>query len=269
MSRRTSEANKAIAKAWENERKNILEGKGTRDWTPEQQKDILENGKAHDENGRSFEGQHMKCVAEYPEYQGDPGNIQFLTREEHLEAHQGSWQNPTNWYYDPVTKEIFDFGSNPYIPCKVFELEYPVVKTNAAYNDNVESRFEPKDKPSCRERTVQTSTNSVSASSEKLSFFSRAKGIVIGFASQHPILTTVSVVATGWVIDRATGGRIVSSSHSSDSDYDYSSADGEDLTDRSSPQEHMVTGHTQRYHTKEGTITKYKDPYPRGGTKEE
>ena len=51
MSRRTAEASKAIAVAWENEQKLVQEGKGTRDWTPEQQKDILERGKAYDENG--------------------------------------------------------------------------------------------------------------------------------------------------------------------------------------------------------------------------
>lgn len=62
MSMRTSVANKAIAKAWENERNNVLEGKGTREWTPEQQQDILDRGKAYDENGRAFEGQHMKSV---------------------------------------------------------------------------------------------------------------------------------------------------------------------------------------------------------------
>lgn len=36
MSRRTSAANKAITKAWENEQNNVLEGKGTREWSPEQ-----------------------------------------------------------------------------------------------------------------------------------------------------------------------------------------------------------------------------------------
>ena len=90
---------KAIRKAWEREQGLVAEGKGTRDWTKEQQEDILDpaKGKAYDENGRAFEGQHMKSAAEYPEYQGDPNNIQFLIKEEHLEAHKGSWQNPTNW----------------------------------------------------------------------------------------------------------------------------------------------------------------------------
>lgn len=113
MSRRTSESNKAILAAWNKEQELVREGKGTRDWTPEQQQDILDKGKAYDENGRAFEGQHMKSAEKYPEYQGDPENIQFLTRAEHLEAHDGNWQNPTNWYFNPVTKEKVDFGDGP------------------------------------------------------------------------------------------------------------------------------------------------------------
>ena len=122
------ERNKAIRLAWEKEQQLVQEGKGTRNWTKEQQKDILDpdKGKAYDENGRAFEGQHMKSAAEYPEYQGDPDNIQFLTREEHLEAHKGSWQNPTNWFYNPDTKEFVDFGDNKPIPCEVINLSDPV-----------------------------------------------------------------------------------------------------------------------------------------------
>ena len=55
MSRRTSESNKAILAAWNKEQELVREGKGTRDWTPEQQQDILDKGKAYDENGRAFE----------------------------------------------------------------------------------------------------------------------------------------------------------------------------------------------------------------------
>lgn len=130
MSRRTAEAAKAIRLAWENEQKHVAEGKGTRDWTPDQQRDILESGKAHDVDGKAFEGQHMKSAAEYPEYQGDPENIQFLTHEEHLEAHRGSWQNSTNWYYDPVAKEFHDFGDGKYVPCEVIELSAPINTSN-------------------------------------------------------------------------------------------------------------------------------------------
>lgn len=121
--------------AWEREQELVSEGKGTRDWSLEQQKDILDpnKGKAYDENGRAFEGQHMKSAMEYPEYQGDPNNIQFLTRKEHLEAHKGSWQNPTNWYYNPETKDFLDFGNGEIIPCKIIELTGSI--TNAKISD--------------------------------------------------------------------------------------------------------------------------------------
>ena len=36
------ERNKAIRLAWEREQKLVAEGKGTRDWSQEQQKDILD-----------------------------------------------------------------------------------------------------------------------------------------------------------------------------------------------------------------------------------
>ena len=116
MSRRTSEASKAIRLAWQKEQELVLEGKGTRDWTPEQQQDILDKdkGKAYDENGKAFEGHHMKSAEKYPEYQGEPDNIQFLTRPEHLAAHDGFFQNFTNGYYNPITGETKDFGLNMY-----------------------------------------------------------------------------------------------------------------------------------------------------------
>ena len=38
----------------------------------------------------------MKSVEKYPEFQSDSKNIQFLTRKEHLEAHDGNWKKPTN-----------------------------------------------------------------------------------------------------------------------------------------------------------------------------
>ena len=45
------ERNKAVRKAWEREQQLVQEGRGTRDWTEEQQKDILdpEKGKAYDD----------------------------------------------------------------------------------------------------------------------------------------------------------------------------------------------------------------------------
>lgn len=78
MSRRTAESNKAILVAWIKEQELVKEGKGTREWTPQQQKDILERGKAYDDNGKAFEGQHMKSAEMYPEYQGNLEIFNFL-----------------------------------------------------------------------------------------------------------------------------------------------------------------------------------------------
>lgn len=63
MSRRTSEASKAIRAAWLKEQELVAEGKGTRDWTPEQQKEILALGKAyyHSEN-RSCKGRRQAAL---------------------------------------------------------------------------------------------------------------------------------------------------------------------------------------------------------------
>ena len=126
MSSRTAGRSRAIRKAWENEKRLVLEGKGTRDWTPEQQEQIAEKGKAYDDQGRAFEGQHMKSVSAYPEYLDDPRNIQFLSHDEHLAAHGGSWMNQTNGYYDPVLKTMSDFGDGPPQPCADVPLTSPL-----------------------------------------------------------------------------------------------------------------------------------------------
>ena len=38
----------------------------------------------------------MKSVKGYPELAGDPHNIQFLTRSEHIRAHGGNFRNITH-----------------------------------------------------------------------------------------------------------------------------------------------------------------------------
>jgi hypothetical protein len=134
MSRRTAEASKAIRKAWENEQQLVAQGKGTRDWNEDQQRDILDEnkGKAYDENGKAFEGHHMQSAEAHPEYQGEPENIQFLTRQEHKDAHGGDFRNPTNGYYDPITHQTTDFGNGEFVPCKQIELSSPIVKVDIA-----------------------------------------------------------------------------------------------------------------------------------------
>ena len=134
MSKRTIGRNKAIRLAWEREQLLVSEGKGTRDWTKEQQQDILDpdKGKAYDRDGRAFEGQHMKSVRKYPEYQDNPDNIQFLTNSEHFEAHKGNWQNQCNWYYNPITKEYIDFAEDELPYCKIIELSDPIIAISNA-----------------------------------------------------------------------------------------------------------------------------------------
>lgn len=301
------ERNKAIRLAWEREQKLVAEGKGTRDWSQEQQKDILDPdiGKAKDDNGRSFEGQHMKSAAEYPEYQGDPDNIQFLTRDEHLAAHKGSWQNPTNWYYNPETKEFVDFGENKPIPCAAINLSEPMCSpVIGRQNENKESskaEAEPTErvKPSQREDVAHHSetksqSKTMAASPEVHESFGdkllHVVNAVKGFGERHPVLSGVLKVAG--IAALAVGADAIAnsgngsgggsrssspddySSRSSDDDYadswdgddyDSSSSDRDYPDERSSPEEHTVPAHGQHYHTKDGVIWKEKEPYQRGG----
>lgn len=126
MSNRTRLSDKAIREAWKREKELVQEGKATRDWTPEQQQDILERGKAYDDNGKAFIGHHMISVENMPEYQGCQENIQFLTQEEHLAAHGGNFQNRTKGYYNPETGEMEEFEGSIYKPCRVIDLSSPI-----------------------------------------------------------------------------------------------------------------------------------------------
>jgi len=306
MSRRTAESNKAILAAWNKEQELVQEGKGTREWTPKQQQDILEKGKAYDDDGVAFQGQHMKSAEMYPEYQGDPGNIQFLTRAEHLEAHNGNWRNTTNWYFNPVTKEKFDFGDGPFIPCEVIHLPEPIIKPSIAVEQKEETITKPIEKveteeiPKIKPETETITTKPVNAPKPDIK---QAKGFgntvkkafkaVVDFSNRHPVLTgivkAVGVAGLAAAADAVANGGRSSSGNSSSDDYsytpsrrvssplnDYSDGDKGDTIDnynsveRSSPEEHMVKGHGQHYHYKDGSVRwKEKDPYPRGGNKDD
>lgn len=308
MSSRTAEAHKAIRLAWQREYGLVQEGKGTRDWTEEQQKDILnpEKGKAYDENGRAFDGQHMKSVEKYPEYQSNPDNIQFLTRKEHLEAHKGSWQNPTNGYYDPVTKQFLDFGEGTIIPCKIIPLSNPVINTFKV-TDDVYSSIElnkPVNKEEPLDTNIERGNTPIPPKSEKTesvlhnktmfsnienpsgfkSFFHRVgkttkklwdnnKKQIIGGA------ITLGLAAISKIIDvRIFSNGNSGSDYNRGSPIDESDAytaidncyiDTSSGTERALPCEHTVKGHPQRYHTKDGIKIIEKKPYPRGGKKED
>lgn len=304
MSSRTAAAHKAIAAAWEKEQELVRQGKGTRDWTPEQQNDILdpERGKAYDADGRAFEGQHMKSVAKYPEYQGNPDNIQFLTKQEHLEAHKGSWQNQTNWYYDPATKQFFEFDENKLIPCKAISLSNPIIGVG----------FRSEEHPKAQESNEENSPSVVNPTAIKISdhksdraekwkhgidiksVFQSTMGAAGQIYSKHKPLIHgvlkcigVNLVYVGLkVIDESLTNN--SGKKGSSTDFDWSSqldqsSDSVEETNtnivdsvpedafqknkRASPVEHTVPGHGQHYWKDGQRIWKEKEAYPRGGNK--
>lgn len=296
------ERNKAIRLAWEREQKLVAEGKGTRDWSQEQQKDILDSniGKAKDDNGRSYEGQHMKSAAEYPEYQGDPDNIQFLTRDEHLAAHRGSWQNPTNWYYNPDTKEFIDFGENKPVPCEAIYLSEPVrspVVDSQNKGDDLKEQSQAEAestesvKPSRREDTghhseTKSQSKTMVPPPEVHESFGdkvlRAFDAVKGFSERHPILKWCGIAAaaiiTAAVANNSSGGGGSSGDNGSDTsssdlfdDCSGQADDSDDCSDspgsrdypdeRSSPREHDVSGYDRQQNGK----TVHVNPYKRGG----
>ena len=87
----TAERQKAVRQAWKEEKQRVLAGKGTRQWTKSEKKELITRGSVS-----GYDGHHMKSVSKYPQFAGDSKNIQFLTEKEHLYgAHQGSYHNKT------------------------------------------------------------------------------------------------------------------------------------------------------------------------------
>lgn len=284
MSRRTAESNKAILATWNKEQELVQKGKGTREWT-QQQQDILDKEKAYDDNGKAFEGQHMKSTEMYPEYQGEPGNIQFLTRAEHLDAHDGNWQNPTNWYYNPVTKEKFNFGDGPFIPCEIINLSEPIIslKVDSTIEEkNIEDRETASNTGGSSKETVETHTKSSKfeipkphnvAHKKSNNAFVKGLKTVGRFIVEHPVESLeIAGLAIGSIAKAVSSikGRGSGSTHSTASTSANSSvadkvADIVEKASRALPSENDVTGHKQRYHTKNGVVWKDKAPYHRGG----
>lgn len=299
MSSRTRAADKAVRLAWEREQERVREGKGTRDWTAEQQRDILDPdiGKARDENNRAFEGQHMRSVEKNPEYQGNPDNIQFLTRAEHFEAHKRNWQNPTNWYYDPVTKEYVDFGDGEIIPCKTIDLSNPVVATKIGETEAEKNNKESALKESSDEKDVVSAKREDNLPKEKAQKTAQSNpqkkpaipkapikhenGFVKGLKSvgrfivNHPVesleIAGTVIVGAAEVISKVrhnngngTHGTSLRQTASSSSKPDIATKVA-DIVDKATRAENDVSGHKQRYHTKDGVIWKDKAPYHRGG----
>lgn len=152
---------KAVQGFWNNERELIRQGQGTRDWSVQEQIEIMNfkpsggerknaaaptygRGQAteYGMNYDRYEGQHMKSAEAHPDFQGDPGNIQALTRSEHQQAHSGDFRNPTNGYYDPRTGKIADFGDSPAVTIQPRQLSEAYAET-AEYQYIVNSLDSP------------------------------------------------------------------------------------------------------------------------------
>lgn len=222
MPRRTAEASKAIRLAWQRELELVQEGKGTRDWTEVQQRDILnpELGKAYDEDGKAFEGHHMKSAEAYPEYQGDPDNIQFLSRTEHTQVH-GGWRKPTNGYYDYITGITYDFEEDGLIPCKVISLSYQVIVPDVQSVDTEADMLEetqleqsseadpPVEIPTDKQPSVSKPTKSTpvpqTSKGSVLYGIVNAVNAVKNFSDKHPVLKTVVAVGLGITAAVVTG----------------------------------------------------------------
>ncbi len=127
---------RAVREAWDRERILVSNGIGTVDWTKDQQIELIEQGRV-----KGYEGQHMKSVHEFPEYAGSVDNIQLLSHDDHLAAHNCSnlydrqgYHSMTNGYYDTTTQSISSFGDNPPKAPEMFELSGPY-----AYEDRMET----------------------------------------------------------------------------------------------------------------------------------
>ena len=121
----TRQRTAAVRESLQQEREYVSEGKGTREWTQDQQKDILSGERPKDENGKSYEGHHMKSVSGHEVQASNKNNIQWLSRAEHKAAHEGNFHIKTNGRYDPETGETESFRRYPVAP-EVKSLKNPI-----------------------------------------------------------------------------------------------------------------------------------------------
>lgn len=117
---------KAVEGAWEREKELVQNGQGTRDWSVTQQAELDEYGKV-----TGFEGSHMMNVHDYPEYEGNPDNIQLMPSVAHFEGvheHNPRVVNP-NGRFDENTGEVIP-SMDGQIP------EQPIIPLTDKYNSS-------------------------------------------------------------------------------------------------------------------------------------
>ena len=110
----------AVKKAWKRERQLVIQGKGTRDWTEDQQHQLLRDGIVKVSGWT--EGDSLRA----DDLIGQR-NIQFLSRDEHyLLAHQGNLRTPVNGYYNLEEGQTEPFTEDELRSCQVISLSHPI-----------------------------------------------------------------------------------------------------------------------------------------------
>ena len=138
MATTNAQRSKAIRQSLNREREYVENGQGTRNWTPDQQRQILNGEHPKDENGISYQGHHMKSVSAYREHLGNPDNIQWLSPGEHRNgAHHGHPHKPTNAYWNPDTGEDQPFSESAPIAPEAKPLTNAVRQTSSNTQETV------------------------------------------------------------------------------------------------------------------------------------
>ena len=137
---------RGVRQAWERERAYVAKGMGTRNWTQDEQKELLETGRVS-----GYEAHHMSSVSKDPQNADNPDNIQFLTHDEHLAAHDGNYQNAAKGYYDPDTGKTHSFDKEGIKAVEPGALTNPLSEEDAessynlhakrSYDERVEARL--------------------------------------------------------------------------------------------------------------------------------
>lgn len=83
---------KAVRQAWKQEMQLVQQtGKGSKNWTSRQLSQLTKREKI-----KRYEGHHIRDVSTHSKkWAGDPRNITFLTRKQHLKEHRGNFKEPT------------------------------------------------------------------------------------------------------------------------------------------------------------------------------
>ena len=99
---------RAVKEAWEKEADRIREGRGTWDWTVEQQAELLIRSHTNNPGVSGFEGSHMLSAKDYPEHAGNPDNIQLIPTIAHYDGvHERNPREHTpNGIYNAETGEV-------------------------------------------------------------------------------------------------------------------------------------------------------------------